>query len=164
MRTQEEIVARIKEKMKESISFEPEVLFPYLSYKNAKQFLKTDRVAVVTTKEEWDRDAPKYTKAVVLKEAQTYMEQYGWPKCQEHRGLSASRTLMKMEAWAWLLGDDALVEKVEEVMSTQYAQYGAPILKAICEHYCWPIPDDEATQRMMRGEPCGAAYECGCGL
>lgn len=158
MRKPEEIVARIEKKQKEMLNFEPEVLMPYLKYEHAKPFLKEE-----TTKEDWEKDLPQYTKKVILHEAKAYMAEYGWPKCEGHRGISASRTLQKMEAWAWLLAEDELVQQIEEMMRTSYAQYGAPVLKAICEHFDWPIPAGEAIERMMRGEPCGADYECGCG-
>jgi len=65
---------------------------------------------------------------------------FGWGKVRNHRGLSADRTILKMKAWLWLLGDDEL-----EAFAADYAnypQYGAPILKAICEKYDFPIPED----------------------
>lgn len=166
MRTQEEIVLRIREKAQESISFQPEVLVSYLEFEAAKEFLTdfTDQLPRMTPKARWDKDGHLgYTRENVLEEARTYMAQYGWPKCQDHRSLSASRTLDKMQAWAWLLGDDDVVEQIISLSETNYAQYGAPVLKFICEHYGWPIPDDEETQRMMQGLPCQAGCEQGCG-
>jgi len=160
MRTQKEIVLRIREKMKETISFQPEVLVSYLEFEAAKEFL-TDQAV---TKTKWDKDGHLgCTRENILEEARIYMAQYGWPKCQDHRGISAGRTLDKMQAWAWLLGDDEVEAQIIFLGENNYAQYGAPVLKFICEHYGWPIPDDEATERMMQGLPCQAGCKYGCG-
>lgn len=156
MRTQNEIVARFNAKSKEIMNFEPEVLFEFLDFEHAKPFLKEG-----ITEKDWE--TIPYDKETVLTQAKEYMEEYGWPKCQDHRGLSASRTLTKMQAWTWLLGEDELVEKISKMEKTNYSQYGAPILKVICEHFGWPIPDDEATQRMMEGLPCTPDCNMGCG-
>jgi hypothetical protein len=158
MRTQEEIVNKIKQQQKELISFHLEVLVFYLDFKHAKEFLKED-----VKDEDWEKDKQKYTREIVLEEAKTYMANYGWPKCQGHRGISASRTLDKMKAWAWLLGDDSAVDEINRLEAHNYAQYGAPVLKYICERYGWPIPDDEATRRMMNGLPCVPDCSEGCG-
>lgn len=160
MRTQEEIVSRIREKSQELLSFQPDVLYAYLDFENIQEFLKDGHTL---TKEEWNRGRLKYTKENVLEEAKVYMAEYGWTKCQDHRGISAGRTLDKMQAWAWLLGDDDVVEQIISLSETNYAQYGAPVLAFICEHYGWEIPEDEATQRMIRGLPCCDDCEEGCG-
>jgi hypothetical protein len=155
MREPREIVLRIKQQQQVPMSFEPEVLIPYLAFEDAKPFLNEK-----ATQEEWDKVRQAYTREVVLAEAKRYMADYGWPKCQDHRGISASRTIQKMTAWAWLLSEEALLEKMH---STPYENYGAPILKVVCEHFTWPIPDDQATQRMMQGKPCTDNCEAGCG-
>jgi hypothetical protein len=154
MRTQEEIVARVIEKRDEFLNFEPEVLIPFLKYEYAKRFLK-DEVTV----DDWDPDL--LTKEIILSQAKTYMAEYGWDKAENHRGISAGRTVQKMEVWMWLLGNDKMVAVCQD--DSMYPQYGAPILKAICKEYNWPIPNNEEVQRMSRGEPCGADYDCGCG-
>jgi hypothetical protein len=89
-----------------------------------------------------------------------YMYRIGWEKVADHRGISTSRTIEKMTEWAWLLGDEVLIQKIQ---NSPYAQYGAPKLKAICEHMGWPIPDSEEIQRMSEGLPCSDTCELGCG-
>jgi hypothetical protein len=157
MGTQKEIVERVKEKQKQLFNFESEVLVPYLSFKSAKPFLTEE-----ATEEKWEKHRSKLTKTEILKDAKIYMKEIGWPKCQDHRGISASRTLMKMQAWVWLLGDDKVLRKIERMVDNNYAQYGAPVLDFICNHYGWPIPKDESLQRMIQGDRCGAEYNCGC--
>lgn len=155
MRTQDQIVAKVREEAEKVLSFGPEALTPYLDFTHAREFLKPE-----TTEAQWDEARNESGREAVLEEAKTYMAEFGWPKAQDHRGLSAVRTIDKMLAWIWLLGEDELFAKVE---ATDYAQYGAPKLKIICEHFGWPIPDDEPTQRMMRGEPCEQGCWQGCG-
>lgn len=152
MRTQEEIVERLK-KSDSMFGFDSEVMVPYLDFIHAKQFLKDG-----VTQDQWS-SKPRIDEEV-KKEAKTYMGEFGWDKAQNHRGISAGRTIEKMTAWAWLLGEDDLIKKVEE---TDYQQYGAPKLKAICEHFKWPIPTDKATLRMTEGLPCEESCESGCG-
>lgn len=153
LRTQDEIVARFKRKREIPLSFEPEVLVAYLDFEHVKPFLKLD------TANEKDWPTPLYTRSAVLKQAKTYMRHYGWPKVLDHRGLSASRTVEKMTAWAWLLGEEDLLKKMKK---TPYPNYGAPILKVVCEHFGWPIPKDESAKRMMQGLTCSNdCSECG---
>lgn len=156
-RSQEEILARFK-KTDSPFGFDREVLLGFLEYHAAMAggILK-DGVA------EADWPEPQAcTRDAALEQAKAYMAEYGWPKCEGHRGISASRTIEKMVEWIWLAGDDEFSEQVMAMTDTHYAQYGAPILKAICERYKWPIPQDNMMQRMMRGEPCGLG-DCGCG-
>lgn len=159
MKTYEEIVKRIEQKIKEPLDFQHEVLLPYLPFEQAKKLFK---------QEAWDEIAKEWkeqplTREYVLGEAEVYMNAYGWPKCQDHRGISAGRTVDKMIAWIWLAGDDDFAEIIERMIDTDYAQYGAPILKRICERYGWQIPQDEPTQRMMNGLPCFPDCNNGCG-
>lgn len=159
MKTYEEIVKRIEQKIKEPFDFQHEVLLPYLPFEHVKQFFKPEVIEEVA--KSWE--VQPLTREFVLEEAKTYMEKYGWPKCQDHRGISAGRTVDKMITWTWLLDDDDFVEVIERMLDTSYAQYGAPILKRICEQYDWPIPDDKETKRMMDGLPCAPNCDMGCG-
>lgn len=152
MRTSEEIVKKINSNTG-LFNFGMEVMVPYLPFEHAKQYLKEG-----VTEAEWTPSPLK--EEFILQEAKTYMEEYGWPKCLGHRGLSAGRTIDKMEAWFWLLGRDDVLVAIE---SAGYAQYGAPKLAAICNVMGWAIPDSQDALNMMQGKPCGANYECGCG-
>jgi hypothetical protein len=154
MRTQEEIVKKVKETEKKFLSFAPEVLLPYLDYDDAKPHIKPE-----ITPDEWEKLRSPLTEEAVLKEAAQYMATYGWDKAENHRGLSAGRTVDKMETWIWLLGEDDFLKEVE---ATRYENYGAPKLKLICEHFDWPLSDDEGVLRMAEGLPCRDGCDEGC--
>ena len=162
MRTQDEIVARIREK-RSIFAFDAEVLLPHLDYDHAREFIKPE-----TTREQWEAprehdgttfDTYPLTEAAALRDFRAYSE-FAWGKAQDHRSLSAGRSVEKLEAWTWLLGRD---DVLAEVAKTDYAQYGCPILKVFCEAFGFPIPDDEGTRRMTRGEPCVVGCDMGCG-
>lgn len=155
MRTEQEMVDFIVKSNQEIpiFNFQPEVVIQYLSYEKAKQFLKED-----CTEEKFKSlGAPAYTRENVFQAMANYMH-YGWLKAQNHRGISANRTIQKMEAYVFLLGDDPSFMR-----DLPYQNYGAPILKAICEKYNLPIPEDGGLQRMMQGLPCCDNCDEGCG-
>lgn len=154
MRTEQEIVARIESEKSKMFSFVGEALFQFLSFDVAKPMLKEG-----ITEEQWRESQAPCTRERVLQELREYME-FAWGKAHDHRGLSANRSVDKLSAWVWLLGDDETVAKVE---ATDYPNYGAPKLKVICDAYGFPIPDDEATQNMIAGRPCEPGCGQGCG-
>lgn len=157
MRTVKEIQQRILEKSKELLSFQPEVLVRYLSLAEAKAI---DMVEAQATEEEWQSQIyHENTREVILGEMRNYMATYGWDKALNHRGISASRTIDKMEAWIWLLGDNMFAEHLTNV---PYTPYGGPQLKAICEQYGFPIDSSEAAVRIGRGLPCREGCNEGC--
>jgi hypothetical protein len=80
---------------------------------------------------------------------------FAWGKARDHRGISASRSVEKMRTWVWLLDDPEI--------TANYQNYGAPILRAICERYGFPIPDGDDMRRMSEGEPCRDGCDEGCG-
>jgi hypothetical protein len=145
MRTQDEIAERFMRKRQEFLNFEPEILVAFLDYEHAKPILKEG-----VTADEWGESRIPLIRETVVEHARTYMGEYGWDKCLNHRGISANRTVQKMEAWMWLLCDDEMVAVCQD--PELYPQYGAPILKAICEKYGWEIPDDPAVDRMAAGK------------
>lgn len=160
MRTQEEIVGRIRASRSAFLSFEPEVLLPYLTFEHAREFLKPE-----VTDAEWSGLRSELSDAGVLETARVYMQDYGWPKAEDHRGLSASRTVSKMKCWLWLLNTpalDALLRRVENE-EIPYTNYGAPILAAICREMDWPIPKSPVLAAMMRSEKCPECVENGEG-
>jgi hypothetical protein len=65
-----------------------------------------------------------------------------------------------MSAWLWLLGEEELHQFAED--SKNYPQYGAPILKKICEKYGFPVPEGEAIANMSQGLSCSQYCEEGC--
>jgi hypothetical protein len=89
-----------------------------------------------------------------------YME-FAWGKVMDHRGLSASRSIIKMSAWMWLLEDEELYMLCHD--DSAYPQYGAPILMAVCSKYDIPYPEYNSVLRMAGGKPCTDGCEMGCG-
>ena len=65
-----------------------------------------------------------------------------------------------MRAWLWLLEDEKLLGFAQA--SENYPQYGAPILRKICEEYDLPQPKGNWWQRMSEGEPCEPGCVMGC--
>lgn len=152
MKTQEEIVAKIEDaKVNDPFGFTLEVLVCALDYEHAKPYLKPEITAADWTPETTDE-------ASVVKAAETYME-FAWGKAQNHRGISASRSVTKMEAYAWLLGRDDIVEMMAV---DSYRQYGCPQLAVMCTAMGWPIPTDAGTQNMIAGKPCEPGCYEGC--
>jgi hypothetical protein len=155
MRTQEEIVARINSTVDVPFNFEPDVLLPFLDFEHAKPFLKAE-----ATEELWEKDRVALrTDESALAHAREYMA-FGWDKVLNHRGLSASRTVQKMRAWMWLVGNDELVALCDD--GSKFPMYGAPVLNEICRHYGWPVPVDPLLENMIQGRACNPECEEGC--
>jgi len=91
-------------------------------------------------------------------EAAGYLE-YAFEKALDHREISASRSVQKLEEYAWLAGRQDVVTAME---NAPYAQYGVPKLLVYAEAFGLPVPADEALARMGRGEPCEAGCRAGC--
>lgn len=124
MRTSQEIADYYKTVAHEDVlGFTADVLLPFLPYELAKPFL-SDKA----TPEKWaEAECPvRFDRESVLAEMKDYME-FAWEKALGHRGISASRSVDKMKAWVFVLGDDFPI--------APYPQYGAPILRALCEKY-----------------------------
>lgn len=161
MRTQEEIKAKFEQHHKVPFDFTPEILLDYFTFKDAEPYLKDDFKTKKDAESLWNKDKKDPSdRNTILEDMATYMHEFGWPKALGHRGLSASRTIQKMEAWLWLLGDE---DTLDEVTKAPYENYGCPKLAIICNKYGLPIPDDQAAKNMMSGLHCGADYVCGCG-
>lgn len=153
MRTVDEIVEYYRrEQGNDFFGFTAEVLLSYLTAEQFKEFAKPD-----ADLSEWK--AQPLTREYVLEEMRKYME-FAWGKVEDHRGLSAGRSIEKMQAWLWLLGDEETRAFADD--GDNYAQYGAPILKKICEVYGFPIPEGEAIKRMSQGLPCYEGCQEGC--
>ncbi len=146
MKTQEEILVRLKEiKDDDSLGFKFGVL---------TQFLTPTQLAPLV------EDIPRtklYQPAIleeksILATMENYMD-FAWEKALCHRGISAIRSVEKFQAWLWVLGNARDLLKFAED-ETNYPQYGAPILKRICNAYGFPIPDNSQVARMAVGLPC----------
>ena len=123
MPTQDQILSRIQEKAEEALNFENEVLIPHLDFEHVQEFLKAG-----VTAEEWNREEC----IPPLKEAKMYMENFGWPKAIGHRGISASRTVQKMAAWAFLMDDAKAMSIIE---TSAYPMYGVPVLLKLYSYF-----------------------------
>ena len=157
MKTQDEIAHRIKEldsNQQDMLGFQREVLINCLDFEHATRWLKSEAPC---SPEEWNKGLPR-TRDDVLVAMRDYMS-FAWGKVEDHRGISATRSVEKMEAWIWVLGDDETLKKVQ---AASYAVYGAPQLKVVCDQYGFPVPTEESMQNMIAGMPCAPGCESGC--
>lgn len=151
MKTSEQVCEYIKNN-EGFLSFTTEALIGLLPFEHAKAWLKAD-----AKEADWKQDDT--SDAAVLAVLTDYMA-FAWGKVEDHRGISAGRSVEKCTAWAWYLrGDDIL----SEIEAAEYAQYGAPKLAVICRALNLNIPADPQIQRMINGEPCSPGCESGCG-
>jgi len=141
MRTSEEILQKIKDNSG-VFGFTTSALIEFLPFDLAKPFL------VETAKEEEWKVTPSTHDAIVAV-MRDYMA-FAWEKSVE-----------KMAAWAWMLGDDDLVAQILD--DANYPQYGAPALAIVCRKLGFPIPNVEGLHRMIKGLPCDPDCEMGCG-
>ena len=102
--------------------------------------------------------AAAHQRDAVLANMREYMD-FAWGKVEDHRGISASRSVEKFGAWIWALGDEETLRKFE---ATNYAPYGAPQLAFVCATYGFPIPGSSELARMIDGEPCIPGCQDGC--
>lgn len=154
MRTQEEIAARIKAKQSGFMDFTADALIQYLDFEHAKEFLKPE-----VTAEEWSKSAIPFTRERIIAAIKDYMA-FAWDKARNHRGLSASRSISKMEAWVWALNDEGLEKRFEAI---PYENYGAPKLTFLCKEFEIPIPVGDDVTRMSQGLACVDGCDSGCG-
>ena len=156
MRTQEELVAYI-EKNNQFMNWAAEALVPFLDFRHAKPFLKPE-----ANEEGWKERTDEYpfTEEGFTETLITYMNEYGFDKALNHRGISASRTIDKVKAWAYALGNDELVTFLNDY--DNYPQYGAPMLAKVAETFSIPQPDSREWERMKQGLPCEPGCQEGC--
>lgn len=140
MKTQAEIIARIKEVEASGEDFFGAMrndLLQFLTFENAKEFLKED-----ATEEAWNEIRTKAgisgegDDSMVIKEMLDYLP-FAWDKANNCRGLSAGRSIDHMKAYLWLLGDNELLDYAEN----SYCLYGKNVLKKISEKYNFPWKD-----------------------
>lgn len=150
-RTQDEIVARMAES-DGMFGFDREVLIGALDFDHAKPYLNAE-----VTEDQWFEDGRG--RRDVFSDATAYLG-FAIGKILDHRGISASRSVEKLREYAWLLGRDDVVAAMDEA---DYAQYGAPQVKAFAVGMGMPWPEAEILTRMADGEPCEPGCESGCG-
>jgi hypothetical protein len=120
MRTQDEILERIRERKDEDmLGFEWHEYVAYLDFDHAKEFLKD-----TATAEDRNQADINGLRQVMIE----YMP-FAWDKANNCRGISAGRSLAHYVAWLWLAGDDELLGALDD-----YEFYGKDELVRICEH------------------------------
>ena len=127
------------------------VLIGYLPFALAQPFLKGG-----SSESDWSIYYD-LSEESIIEDMRGYMG-FAWGKVENHRGISANRSVDKMTAWLWLLGEEGLVTEAS------YPQYGAPILAVISRKYDFDIPDDEGLSRMIAGKLCRDGCDEGCDL
>lgn len=119
MRTQQEILSRMKEVEKDDFfGYQRSDLLSYLDFENAKPFLKDE-----VTAEQWQKES-RSPKEVMI----DYLS-FAWEKANDKRGLSASRSMDHYTSWLWLDGDEELHKTL-----SNYEYYGKPQLIEICKY------------------------------
>lgn len=128
MRTDEEIIERIKER-------KPEDFFGWEWTELVSRLDKEVAVAAGVIEDlghDW-KTFPRDRESI-LKTMLNYMD-FAWSKAFDERGLSAGRSLCHYEAWIWLLGDEDYARF--QGISDDYDNYGQPHLRRICDHFGW---------------------------
>lgn len=134
MRTDDEIVARIK-------GLENADFFGFIR-SDLAEYLPADRLQDAGLKlndgAAWD---PRPRDAVSIIAQITEYLAFAWDKANNCRGISAARSLNHMQAWLWMLDEDAVAEALGD-----YELYGKPHLREISEryHFPWRDHDDDA--------------------
>ena len=155
MRTNEEIVERCNNYPGWICKFD---LIERLPFDVAKQFLTED--ALADAENDWREKPTPNTREAILERMRDYMP-FALGKAEDHRGLSANRSIEHYHNWLWLLGDDKTLAFAED--DDNYPQYGVPILKHVCEVYGFQFPENACLARMADGEPCDPDCDDGCG-
>lgn len=159
MRTQDEILKEIKSRTDASIfGFDTEVLVFFLDVELAAPFFGDPLLA-----EDW----VVQTEEKALADSLAYLG-FAIGKAENHRGISAGRSVDKLRAWAWVLNRDDVVTAMDEA---DYTNYGAPKLRAFAytmgEEYksLWEkeVGEDSGVAQMAKGQTCSDYCEEGCG-
>lgn len=151
-RTQEEILARFRATRDDDMfGFKAEVLAKCMTFETAEGIRKKG-----ITAEEWGQPL----NLSELRDAAREYLGFAIGKIKNHRGISAHRSVQKLEEYAWLLGRDDVVAAMR---AAEYPQYGAPTVKAFAEGMGWWDKPDKALERMTQGLPCTDDCDEGCG-
>lgn len=150
VRTVEEITARLRQGADDVFGWRFEVLVRYLTAEQVQEFTPgVDLSAWVI--------APLHAEPIA-EEVRSYMA-FAWGKVEDHRGLSAGRSVEKIGAWLWVLGLD---DMLAAMTAAEYQNYGAPQLAVVCRLLNLPIPPGEWAQRMIASLPCQPGCDEGC--
>jgi hypothetical protein len=135
----------------DTYGFRRGTLLLYLTFDEAKPLLVPN-----AKPEAWGQH--KLTEDQVIWDMRNYLH-YAWQKVAQHQHLSCHRSIEKLEAWLWLLGDDMTLQAMK---AAQYPQLGAPMLAVICQQYGFPIPESFELHNMITSRPCRFGCKLGC--
>lgn len=154
-RTQEEIFARAVAIAEDDLfGFAREVLCERLDFEHVKPLVHED-----ATPEDWYRleDLMPIGDA-----AEAYLA-FAMGKADNHRGISAHRSVSKLREMAWLAGLDDVVQAMDDA---PYPQYGVPKLLAFATAAdlmnVWIEGMTPGIRRMSVGAPCEDGCPQGC--
>lgn len=152
LKSPEEIVARIREVEADGndwLGIQHFDLLEALPFDAARPFLKPEATA--------DQWTGPLTAERVHEVAVGYLP-FAYGKASDHRGISADRSTQHFRAWLWLIG---LLP--DDWDSTEYANYGTPLLFKAATALGQPLPTDPDLVRMSQGLPCEPGCDGGCG-
>lgn len=158
-RTQQEITTRIDDLTgvirphwlgEDVFGYRRQVLVGALDFEHARPYL-----ADGVTAERWD--AERYLDLDAA--ARAYYD-FALTKIENHRGISAARSVVKLGEFAWLLGRDDATAAMD---AARYDQYGAPKVAAFGQALGLDWPDEPWARRMAAGQPCAPGCWMGCG-
>lgn len=136
---QDAIAARVEEVQKNDMfGFRTEILMEHLGFDKAVQFLNEEARATYGP----NGPEPWHHISDITEVAQDFLDYmvFAWMKAEDERGLSASRSVMKLGEWLWLLGRGDLTERIND--EALYNPYGAPALIVVCRELGIEPPAD----------------------
>lgn len=157
MRTIEEIKTKLEEVLDDPHDFfgaRSERLITALPYADAVPFGLNPNI----TEEGW-AERSTLTDEKVTAAFLDYLP-FAMEKADNHRGLSAARSIQHMEAFVFLLGDDS---DVNDFSNLDYTPYGVPMLRWMTDRFggsdIWFRNSTPALERMSQGKACNADCE-----
>lgn len=130
--TQEEIRQRFLErKEKDLLGFEVYEYLDYCGFDWVKENVGFNEKTEFTEEMKADFSKPIDRESIINK-MKDYMS-FAFEKANNHRGISASRSIMHYVAWTWLAGDRDFSNEIDR----DYYDYGKSILREICKFYSW---------------------------
>lgn len=163
MRTQKEIIEYMRND-DHLFKWGSEVLVPYLSYDSYLEIVSAANRddGEVYTREKWEGgDEPFPISEDTIETDMIEYIKFALDKAFNHRGLSADRSIAKLDAWVWLAGNDELLKQFR---NAQYQNYGVPKLMVLVKEYDVEVEDymRKPLERMAKGLPCSPFCDEGC--
>ena len=162
MRTQEEIVTRLRAELENPSDFfgtGVTDLLEALDWDHGKEFTRDG-----TTQQEYEQALAGPDEEGLMDIVRKYFP-FALEKADDHRGLSASRSISHFKTWIWILKTD---EELAAFEATDYMQYGVPQLLKAAEIFGLRDEIDslltDELRRMATGLPCKPSCDYGCSL